>query len=542
MYTLFSTQLNSLSDFFKTLNREEIKNCCAPVVYSRGKEYFKDESVVSAVYNNNQTNLKTTVEGTSKYTVNISLLNKKIQGTCTCPFDGVCKHMVASLLFGIKENSEIETSFDVKKSGNEILQYLNALSKDDLVSLIVKYAPEQYFTEIKNKFSNSDTAKALFKKISQKIYKIFKNDESLYDPDDFSAILDNEILKLSGLEMQLKDEIKGLIFHIIEKIDEAFDEGYLYDHYEDNNYEPSEEFISFIVNYVSCLDLEEKTSFILELDEVLNNESYTTFECLSDLSLKVYSEKDLPSLKDLLIRDYETFSPQLIENYYEKTCQLLSIREKELILIEIQDFDHKWLIELANLYKSQNELNKAISVVKNWLARNKNQYGDEDIYIFYLDLLALAKTELYQIAKEAIAKCPTSTMLQKISSLGTGQLSEYESILAQRNEGEMLDYLECNKRHSEALNLIKHGKNIQTSQLNKFFKKHKRLFPAEAEEYFTKIINNNLQIAGDSYYQAIADAMHELIKINPGLAHTYLNEIRFNYKRRRNLISILSKF
>jgi len=93
----------------------------------------------------------------------------------------------------------------------------------------------------------------------------------------------------------------------------------------------------------------------------------------------------------------------------------------------------------------------------------------------------------------------------------------------------------------EALALIKRSKNIWDTRVFDFFKKHKKNFLADAEKFFGDEINKNLEYAGDSYYHTIADNIQQLKQVNSSLAAEYLVNIRLNYKRRRNLMSILSK-
>ena len=74
-----------------------------------------------------------------------------------------------------------------------------------------------------------------------------------------------------------------------------------------------------------------------------------------------------------------------------------------------------------------------------------------------------------------------------------------------------------------------------------FFKKHKSIFSEDAAIYFSKVINENLNGTGDRYYEAIAEAIRHLMKVNPKQANKYLLDIRTNYKRRRNLIALLER-
>lgn len=540
MSQLFITKQNNLPDFFKTISANDIQGCCESKVYHRGLEYFKYGYVANASYNIDKSRLKTLVKGNSEYTVIINLQNGEVGGSCTCPYGGTCKHVIASLLFANDENSEIEVLPDAKNPGTDINQYLQSLSKNDLISLVKKFAPEQFWVGVKNTFSDSSSAQTTFKKVERNIQNIFKGSDNLYSPGDFDAALDKEIKKLSGLEKHLKSEIKGLLFYIINEVDNAFNEGYLYDHYNDYNYEPSEEFYGFVANFVKGLNFEEKTNFLTKLDTILKEQSYDTFGSLQQLSETVFTEDELPALKNMLVTSYKEMSHSLIENYYEHLSILLTEQEKEEILTEIQNYSSKWIVELAGLYDSQNQNKKAADSIKIWLTKN-GRYGDEKLYMLYLDLLAKAGLNLSEAAKDAITHCSTCSMLQKIASITRDGLYKYELILEQKAAEQFLNYLETSNRLPEAMELIKRSKNIWHARVFDFFKKHKKIFPSEAEKFFTDAINKNLEFAGDNYYHAIADNIQQLKQLNSSLAGKYLADIRLNYKRRRNLISILSK-
>ncbi|MBN1117294.1 MAG: SWIM zinc finger family protein [Bacteroidales bacterium] len=540
MPQFFITKRNNLPDFFKTISADDIQGCCESKVYHRGLEYFKYGCVADASYNIDKTRLKTLVKGNSEYTVIIDLQNGNVEGSCTCPYGGTCKHVIASLLFAIDENSEIEVLPNAKNPETDINQYLQSLSKNELIGLVKKFAPEQFWVEVKNTFSDSSSAQTTFRKVERNIQKIFKDSDCLDNPEDFDAALDKEIKKLSGLEKHLKSEVEGLLLYIIGEVDKAFDEGYLYDHYNDYNYEPSEEFIGFASNFVKSLNYEEKTAFLTKLDTVLKEQSYNIFGSLQQLYETVFTEDDLPALKEMLVSGYKKMSHNLIENYYEQVRILLTEQEKEVILTEIQNNSSKWIIELASLYDSWNQEIKAIDAIKVWLTEN-NGFGIDEVYTLYLDLLAKAGLSLSYAAKEAITHCSTCSMLQKIASLNSEGMLDYELTLEQKAAQQLLDYLEITDRLPEALALIMRSKNIWHNRVFDFFKKHKKIFPSEAEKFFTDAINKNLENAGDSYYHAIADNIQQLKQVNSSLAAEYLADIRLNYKRRRNLISILTK-
>lgn len=542
MYSLFSTDKTTLPDLFQTISKETIKDCCELKIYHRGVEYSKSGSVAEANYNRSKTILTSIVKGNYNYSVVINLQNNEISGTCSCPYEGICKHTIATLLYAIDYTSEIEVIKDALNTDDATSLHLRSLSKEQLIRLVQKFAPEQYFVEIKNTVSDRSTAQSIFKKAERNIQKIFNNSENLYDPSEFDSSLDKEIKKLFGLEKQLKEEIESLLFYIMHEVDNAFDEGYLYDHYSDYNYEPSQEFNQFISNYVCCMNYEEKIAFITKLDALLSEQSYTTFDNFHKLSETIFTDDNLPLLKNMLVADFKNISHQLIENYYERVRDLLSSTEKEIILTHLNNNNSKWILELSQLFESQNEVPKAIEVIQQWLSDHNNGYNESSVYIRYLDLLKKAQYPLLDAAKRAVTNCSTSIILQKTASMvDKDELLILEQILVQKYAGEFLDYLEKNGRLTEALALIQSNKKIEDSQIYSFFKKNKKQFPLESEKYFCQIIKKNLEYTGDKYYYFVAEAMQQLQQCNTLYANEYLKNIRIEYKRRTKLISILSQ-
>ena len=92
------------------------------------------------------------------------------------------------------------------------------------------------------------------------------------------------------------------------------------------------------------------------------------------------------------------------------------------------------------------------------------------------------------------------------------------------------------------LALIKRRPDVPDNLVNKFFKSNKTLFPEEATAYFSKLIDKNLQSTGDRYYEAITDAIRQMMKSDLTKANEYLNHIRTHYKRRTSLMSMLYYF
>lgn len=281
-----------------------------------------------------------------------------------------------------------------------------------------------------------------------------------------------------------------------------------------------------------------------QLDAALQEASYNTFDSLyQQLAKEAFSEDDLPYLKATLTRDYAVLSPILAEKYYQATRSLLSTKEQKKILAILKNYKSDRLIELVDMLRMENRAQESIDMIKTWLSDHATEYMNDSqkVYFLYLDLLKAENRDLVEAAKDAISRCATCAMIQKIAVLLPDDIRVYEDILESKGAEEMLDYLEASERLEEGLTLIKRSQRIWESRIDKFSKQHKKKFPEEAMEFFSDIINKNLQHTGDRYYYAIADALKQIRKIDTGYTNALLADIRLNYKRRRNLMTILAK-
>lgn len=114
---------------------------------SRGKGYFKDGLVELFYISSN--NVKARVAGTQIYSVILSRKNKLIEGTCSCvAFSdyGPCKHLAATAFAVLQYNRDgykpSEEYYDRIQIYDKLKKHLSSLSKQDLISLIMKLAQE----------------------------------------------------------------------------------------------------------------------------------------------------------------------------------------------------------------------------------------------------------------------------------------------------------------------------------------------------------------------------------------------------------------
>ena len=541
MEVLSTTEEKDLEQFFEMLGEEEIQSLSSRKVYYRAMEYYENNHVSKVHFNADKTLLTAKVRGSENYKVSIQLKNNAVYATCTCPSDDmVCKHRLAVMMFAVNEVIEIDTTKN-RRVNDDIKKHLNSQSKEKLVDLVMKYAPSEFLTEISNRHMGSEEAHTVFKKTERGVKELFKNYDALYDPATFENELIKKIKKLSGLEKSLVKELAELIIYIIEEVENAFEEGYLYDHYNDYSFEPSEQFYSFIANYISVLDFKQKTEFIVKLGDIINGSSYSTFSDFNSIIEKAFNKDDLPLLKNMLMSNYQSLPYALIENYYQCVAGSMSIEERKIILTVLKEGECSWVIELAELLNSEGKQKESIAIIKQWLSKNAQSFPEEEIYFLYLDLLKQENIDLQQVAKNSITRCPSESMLKKIATLLPSETHVFEKFLEKENPQNLLDYLENSGRLKDALDLTKRNKHIWEDRIFSFYKKNKEEFPQEAENYFCSVIDKNLQNTGDHHYYAIADSLQHLKKINSEITHRLVLDIRLNYKRRSKLMSIMSK-
>ena len=167
----------------------------------------------------------------------------------------------------------------MNKSKNKTLNYLKNLTKEELINLIINFAPESFFDTIQSQFASEKEALVIFNQASKRIDTIFGDENLLYNPSEFEDELLNQLEKLRGLWDKLPLQIGDLLVRIIEKVEELFEDGYLYieKYGEEDDYFESEELNEYIVKFVRNLSPERKSNYLENLQKILHNFGYSTF-------------------------------------------------------------------------------------------------------------------------------------------------------------------------------------------------------------------------------------------------------------------------
>ena len=169
-------------------------------------------------------------------------------------------------------------------STKNIKNYLQSLTKEELINLVLKLAPQTFFDAINAQFASQNEAKAIFKKVAKAIDAILADERLLYEPSRFAEKLLEQLEKLRGLWDKLPSEIGGLLLKLIQAVEQAFENGYLYiERYDrEDDYFESEVVNDYIFRFTSSLPNEMKADYIEELKALLEEASYSTFLSLSE--------------------------------------------------------------------------------------------------------------------------------------------------------------------------------------------------------------------------------------------------------------------
>lgn len=544
---LFDAYSTDLKESLENIFGDDIESCCEYKVFNRGYEYYKEGMVEYVSIDESNNLIQASVNGSYEYEVEIYQKGDKIYGACTCPYGGgTCKHVVAVLLQIVRDGfNDIPVQKVIKvttKEDNKNLdEYLKQLPKSELIKLVKKYIPDDFVLQLQNKQSSKNDALAIFQRVEKKIKGFFNDHELLWEPAAMEDSLIKQLKKLTGFENIIANEIGELFIQIMEKVNSAFDEGYLYvdDWYGDGYFESSD-FNQLVINFTSQLPFDQKVKYLEKLDSTLKLMSYDTFEEIAVLLPSSIKTSEVSQLCDYLLKNEKTLSESLISRLYSTIENQLTVNEKERLLINLSGDNQNHFISLIKLLSEQSRYSDAFKHIEQYLD-DSNGYVNDEILYQYLDLCNKIQGNIEEVARKVIDINPNRKILQQIRLHDLKDMSYFEQVLKKRNQCDLLSYYEDENRLEDALNLIK-SVRFYDEVVFMFYKKYKKQFKVDAEKYFLKRINSNLENAGNSNYERIAETISQLRQINQGVANKLLADMRLNYKRRRNLIQMLSRF
>jgi len=545
---LFDAESTDLKECLNNVSEENIESCCEYKIFNRGYDYFHNGMIEEIWYNKKANTISAEVIGTKEYNVELYVENGEVHGSCNCEYYDVCKHIIAVLL-DIAENGieNITESKIIEIPSFETVDYfknhLKKLTKDELINLVIRYAPDNYIRQIQNSKSTQKDASAIFDKVEKKVRENLSDEELLWDPSGMDAAIMKQLNKLKGLENQLHERISQLLLMIMESIDAAFDEGYLYiDNYYEEDYFESSEFNNYAISFAQKLSFEDKFRFIQELNTTIGGMGYSTFEEIPKKFSVCFSIEETAKLAEYVLSSEQNVDLSLIANIYGFIQSSLEEKDNEKLLKALSlTGSQEHLILLTELLMSQGKQTEALDFLSQFLD-NQQGFIDNRIVELFLQLTKESGTDIVKAAWTALKHNPNEKNLSLIKSYGVSDTSAFEELLRNNNPVELLSFYEKEKRFSDALKLISDKNRFYDEIIFQFFKRNKKALKEQAEQYFLKRIDANLVSTGDNFYSKIAETVSQIKQINTKLAKEVVTDLRTNYKRRTKLMSMLNRF
>ncbi len=545
---LFEAESTDLKECLNRLSEEDIESCCKYKIYNRGYDYYHDCRVQQIWYNKKANTISAEVLGTREYDVEIYIENDEVHGSCDCEYYDICKHIIAVLLNiaddgveSIPESKIIQVP--TIESVDYFKDYLTKLSKDELINLVMRYAPDSFIRQIQNSKSTQKDATTVIDKVEKKVHDYLNDEELLWDPSGMDAAIMKQLDKLKGFENQIHDRMGKLLIMIMKSVNEAFDEGYLYiDNYYEEDFYESADFNQYVISFIQKLSFENKLIFIRELDKTLGLMNYNTYDEIPNKYGSCFSKEESKKLAEFVENNRQSISLSFINKVYQVIESELNAESKELILSILSSTgSQEHLLLIVELLNSQNRLTDSYKFLNKFLSNQKG-FVDNKIIEFYLNLAKETGSDIEKTAWIALKHNPLEKNLSLIKSYGVSETSVFEELVKDDNPVELLSFYEKEKRFGDALNLISDNNRFYDETIFSFFKKNKKILREQAEEYFLKRIDANLVSTGDSYYEKIAETVSQIKQINTNLAKEVLADLRTNYKRRTKLMGMLNRF
>ena len=422
----------------------------------------------------------------------------------------------------------------------EFKEYLKTLSKDQLIKLLDTYAPDTYREYVRNLQLADDAAKKVFEKLCKKIKAIFDNEYLMVDPSDFIQAFDPLVEKLRGLWERFPAETGELFLFCLKKIDEAMDEGYLYNHYYDDIYVGGR-FLEQIQLYTYELPFEQKVLFVKALENQLDEYGYDTFHAFFDQLQKVYKTEELPHVKQHYIQSLGKEESPFQKAYYLFLKDLMDLDEKAYVLVKIYHLGKGLSLDLVQTLIAMEKQAEALEFLKELFEINPQQKSEE-LFQQMIQLKAYVGESYLSELEEGIRTFATDSFLTFAIPFFPEKQKNFESILLNSSHTSYFKFLTNNNRIEEAYHLIQSSNEVKDSLVFEFYKKYGKKYSEAATIYFSACINRELPHTGDRHYENIVGYLKIMKKFNPVKVQELVLMLRTEYKRRRNLMGMLGGF
>ena len=353
------------------LDEKDIDELFDPVIRQRGYEYFEDGAVVNPIAFENK--IMATVVGTADYITSIEVKNNELHFSCTCPYEGRCKHEAALLYAWVKRRDDFLNM-------EEILNNLRKMSKEEIISVIedaIYINPANFvflapFDEkaMKRRIDNlfefeypysgasllASELKNLLPRIKRnKEYAISVLEYIILKMIDYDVAEYEEFGEIIDLYSQaLKEAIKG-------KVDEKIVERYF------NYYIEKDDFTGIFLSILMDICDADKLKFLEKLAKEKEGDE-KAMEILAKIYEKLGEKEKYLDVATKLIRyqysQHENFDESIIE-------KLIEMGETGKVIELLNEFKTRQALHYLMLaYEKEGNIDEAFRIFKHLLQQN----------------------------------------------------------------------------------------------------------------------------------------------------------------------------
>jgi uncharacterized Zn finger protein len=205
------------------------------------------------------------VRGSQVYSVLLMANTGGVQMSCSCPYEGKCKHLAAFIWLITKEwrTELIQALSDGAVEREAFAAYLNGLDVERLRELVVRFAPAEFRQSVQLRSAPEEAVVHEFELARGRVRQLFGNRE-YYGPTDYESELRNHLVSLRPFLHLRPAALMEMLHDIWTDINERMEEGQLYDDYSDGPFE-NDDLVDFAARLVYAQPGEARRHYVYEL-------------------------------------------------------------------------------------------------------------------------------------------------------------------------------------------------------------------------------------------------------------------------------------
>jgi len=446
---------------------------------------------------------------------------------------------------------------------NPFEQHLQTLSKNELISLLIQFAPQSFRDTIQNKddasklkTASSSQQDQIFKDLRSKIEKLFVKEIYVQDIEAFEAKMLVYFEKMRGLWSSKTQEIVELFYWIFEQVDEKFENGELWgygDEWGVELYFEGEELLEYLIEFVKEIPIKEKAQALSTLWEGLNGMGHDTFYNFKTRLDEYLLPTDAKELKTFFMKEVNLgqFQNEQQIFIFDFLTPELTPSEYETFLFEFAKAGNQhFILRKVHYHEAKGNNIEAVKTINNFLKNNREDlFSRNDLAsTFYEERIRFAKKldeYLLPFLNDYISKIPQETTLRKVMAEMPKEKESFEEIFKDKQAVPFMNYLEKENRLDEIAEMLSQKKYLNTNGdwTYNFFKRHKLKYPVFAMEIFENRLKKAFEsVTGNGDHERITEAFRHIQPLtDKSEFRSRINSVIENpeYKRKRNLVTLL---